>query len=131
MKDIVKTLTSRVMELHEATCNVQGKHYCFYHGEAHAKNLFAAFLLAGNALEVGIRTDPGISFEDPERWTQDGGRKAYFLWWLGKKLKRGFTVTKKEQIEYAMELITQAYVQTHPIPRERIKTGMRAQKWRP
>jgi hypothetical protein len=44
---------------------------------------------------------------------------------LGKKLKRGFTVTKKEQIEYSMRLITQAYIQAHPIPRELIKTGMR------
>ena len=125
LKDTVKTLISHITELNEVTHAVQGENCCFYHGKADARNLFAAFLLTENTLQVEIVTDSSVEFQDPERWTSDSGHKPYFLWWLlGRKQKKGFTVTSKEQLEYAIELITQAYLQTLPTSHEYQKSSM-------
>jgi len=113
LKDTVRTLRRQVAELNEVTHAIQGENYCFYHGKAGAGKPFAAFLLTENALKVEIVTDPGVEFQDPERWAGDSGHKPYFLWWLlGRKQKKKFTVTSKEQVKYAMDLITQSYLQT-------------------
>ncbi len=119
LKDTVRSLINHVAELNEVTHAIQGENCCFYHGKADARNLFATFLLTENALEVRIVTDPGVEFQDPERWTGDSGHKTYFPWLLGRKQKKAqFTLTSKEQVKYAMELITQAYLQTLPTPHE-------------
>lgn len=126
VKDMAKALNSRIDELLEVAKVFQGRECCFYHGEAKAKNLFAAFLLTENSLRVRIKTDPGVEFEDPERWTGGSRYRTYFLWLVGKKQEREFIVTSIGQIEYAVKLITQSYLQTRPIPHEQLKSSIRA-----
>lgn len=132
VKDTARALTSSIIELHEVIHKVQGRQYCFYYGEPSKKTLFAAFLLAKKALKVKIRTDRSIFFKDPKRWTEDIGYKGYFLWLLGRRQEREFTMTGKEQTQYAMELITQAYLQTRSIverrPLDRYKSVLAVMK---
>ncbi len=126
LKDTVRSLINHVAELNDVTHAIQGKNYCFYHGKADARNLFATFLLTGKALKVEIVTDPSVEFQDPERWTGDSGHKPHFPWLLGRKQKKEFTIASKEQVKYAIELITQAYLQTLPTPHEMKKSPIYA-----
>jgi hypothetical protein len=130
LKDTVGALSDHVAKLDGVTHAIQGKSIRFYHGKVDARNLFTAFLLTENSLKVRIATDPSVEFQDPLGWTGDGGHKPYFAWLLGvKQIKKEFTVTGKEQIEYAMDLITQSYLQTSPIPHELKKTSITNIKW--
>jgi len=124
LKDVVRELTRRTTDLLEVVSEVSGRFYLFYHGKASEKNLFATFWLTENVLRVRVRTDPAVPFEDPNGWTRTNGFKTYLLWLLGRKQEKEFVVTKKEHVDYAMELLTQAYLQTRPLPHEQLKTGI-------
>jgi hypothetical protein len=122
LKDTVRTLSSHVAELDGVTHAIQGKSICFYHGRVDARTLFAVFLLTENSLRVRITTDPSVDFQDPQRWTGEiQAWKTIFIRLLRVRPTRVFTVTSKEQIEYAMDLITQSYLQTTPIPYDKLQ----------
>jgi predicted transport protein len=105
IKDIVKELTNRILQLGEITHKPSGEDYRFYKGAPSTKSIFAAFMLRKKALKVAIRTDPK-TFKDPDKWTGD---KIYKPWFFKQGQERAFKITSKEQIPYALELIKQSY----------------------
>lgn len=120
LRNIVGTLCNHVAELDGVTHAIQGKSICFYRGKVDVRNLFAVFVLTENSLKVRITTDPSVELQDPQRWTgKTQAWKTYLLRLLRGRPIKEFIVTSKEQIEYAVELITQSYLQTSPIPYDR------------
>jgi predicted transport protein len=111
VKDILALLRRHVVEIGEVNRVVHGRYLCFYIGEPSTKTIFAAFLLTKKALKIRIRTQAD-KFEDRKKWTGD---KVYKGWFFKKGQEREFRITGEEQIEYAMELINQAYWQTKRI----------------
>lgn len=105
VKDIVKALTNRILQLGEITHKPSGEDYCFYRGAPSMRSIFAAFMLRQKALKVAIRTDPK-TFKDPKKWTGD---KIYKPWFFKQGQERAFKITDRNQIDYAMELIKQSY----------------------
>ncbi|MGB9693575.1 MAG: hypothetical protein ACPLYF_01890, partial [Fervidobacterium sp.] len=105
VREIVKELTNRILQLQEATYELHGRYCCFYKGKPSTKSIFAAFLLGKHALGVRIRTDPA-TFRDSQKWTGD---RVYKGWFFKQGQEREFKITNKEQIEYAMELIRQSH----------------------
>jgi predicted transport protein len=105
VREIVNALTYRILQLREATYELHGRYCCFYKGKPSTKSIFAAFLLGKHSLSIRIRTDPA-TFRDPQKWTGD---RVYKGWFFKQGQEREFKITNKEQIDYAMELITQSY----------------------
>ena len=93
------------MELGDVTHKPLGRFYCFYKGKPSTKSIFAALMLRKNALKVRIRTDPS-TFQDPQKWTGD---KVYKGWFFKSGEEREFEISRKEQINYAIELIKHSY----------------------
>ena len=82
-----------------------GRYYCFYEGKPSTKSIFAALLLTKKYVKVRIRTDPK-TFKDVKKWT---GEKVYRGWFFKTGQEREFKITKKDQMDYAIELIKQSY----------------------
>jgi predicted transport protein len=106
-RDIVKVLTSRILELGEVNTKVIGRYYSFNRREPSSKSRFAVLMLSKKHVAVRIRAEP-IAFKDPKKWTGD---KVYIKWFFhhGRGQEREFRITDKGQIDYAMELIKQSY----------------------
>jgi predicted transport protein len=79
--------------------------YCFYKGQKRSLNsLFAVLMLTKKDIKVRIKTESG-TFKDERNWT-----KPMKGWFFSRKLQeREFTITEKQQIPYALGLITQSY----------------------
>jgi hypothetical protein len=90
----------------------RGRHYCFFRGSPGAKSIFAVFLLTKSALKIRIRTDPA-AFKDPENWTRG---KIYKGWFFKQGQEKEFTITRPDQLAYAMQLIRQSYELTTSLP---------------
>lgn len=108
VRDLVNELRLRIVKLGDVDREIHGVNLCFYRGKPSTKTIFVAFMLRKKALKVRIRTDPN-KFTDTKKWT---GNRVYKGWFFKKGQEREFKITKKEQIEYAMELISQAYKHT-------------------
>ena len=105
IREIVNTLTNRILQLRNTTSKTSGRYLCFYKGKPSTKSIFAAFLLRKHALNVRIRADPA-TFKDPKKMTGD---RVYKGWFFKQNQEREFKIASKEQIDYAMELIVQSY----------------------
>jgi len=105
VREVVQSLTRKIVELGDVTHKPLGRFYCFYKGKPGTKSIFAALMLRKNALKVRIRTDPS-TFQDPRKWTGD---KVYKGWFFKSGEEREFEISKKEQIDYAIELIRHSY----------------------
>lgn len=103
VREIVDILNEHILGLGDVKQKIVGAYLCFYKGKISTKSIFAAFLLTKKALNVRIRGDPN-EFVDREKWT-----KAYKGWFFKEGQERGFKITSKEQIPYAMELVKQSY----------------------
>lgn len=103
VSDIVKTLTSQIIQLGNVVHRASGPDYVFFKDQPGTKTIFAGLFLTKQALKVRIRTDP-TTFRDPGKWTRD---KTYR--WFFKVGEKEFKVTSKDQIDYAMELIKQSF----------------------
>jgi|GEM_PF-964527 len=77
--------------------------YYFYKSKSRKhESLFAVLLIAKRSISIRIRTDPS-RFED-----RLGVTKRYKGWFF-KTGERGFSIKKHDQLNYALELIKQAY----------------------
>jgi len=105
-RNIAEQLTDNIgYKLKDVLPLTSGRYLCFYKGEPSTKSIFAAFLLTKKYLKVRIRTDPR-TLRDPNRLLKE---KVYRGWFFKQGQEREFTMTNKDQIDYAMELIKHSY----------------------
>jgi len=104
-KLLTRMIMARILGLEEVNHYPHGTYYCFYKGKPTTKSIFAALMLTKNYVKVRIRTDPD-TFKDSKKWT---GEKIYRGWFFKQGEERGFRITEKDQMDYAMELIKQSY----------------------
>jgi len=102
---LTRMIMARILGLEEVNHYAHGTYYCFYKGKPTTKSIFAALMLTKNYVKVRIRTDPN-TFKDSKKWT---GEKIYRGWFFKQGQERGFRITEKDQMDYAMELIKQSY----------------------
>ena len=103
IRDITKTLMERITQLGNVNHCPSGPDYKFYKGQSSTKSIFTGVFLTHNALKVRIRTDP-TTISDPKKWLSEKTYKWFFQ--AGEK---EFKITDMSQLDYAMELIKQAY----------------------
>jgi len=105
VKSLVTQLTSKIeKELPDVTHLPKYRWYYFYKGKSQdMDSLFTVLILTKKSIKVRIRTDPK-EFKDSKNWT-----KAYKGWFFKKGEEREFTISRSEQLPYAMELIKQPY----------------------
>jgi hypothetical protein len=104
-KLLTRMIMARILGLEKVNHHPHGTYYCFYKGKPTTKSIFAALMLTKNYVKVRIRTDPD-TFKDSKKWT---GEKIYRGWFFKQGEERGFRITEKDQMDYAMELIKQSY----------------------
>jgi len=103
---LVHELTQRLeRELPGITHLPKHRWYYFYKREPRKyESLFAVLLLAKRKIHIRIRVDPS-KFEDRLNLTTQ--YKGWFFKTRGEE--RGFSISKPDQLNYALELIKQAY----------------------
>ena len=106
-RDIVYKLLDRLnKELPPTTHSPKYRWYYIYRGKTKKlSSLFAVLLITKKKVNVRIRVDPKI-FYDTENITKV--MKGWFFRKEGQE-ERNFSITKPEELDYALDLIGQAY----------------------
>jgi predicted transport protein len=101
-KDLIKAIEGRFPDVQHSP---RYRWYYFYRGSKRSlDSLFAVLMLTKKAVKVRIKAKPS-TFQDERNWT-----KPMKGWFFPRKLQeRELTITERQQIPYALELITQSY----------------------
>lgn len=102
LRDIVKELEERTFGLGKIS-TIQRTRKGYYKGKHSIESCFAVLEIADNTVIARIGVDPA-TFKDPEKWSIGGVRRIMFF-----DCGSQFKITKKEQVDYAIDLIRQAF----------------------
>jgi predicted transport protein len=101
-KEVIKAIEGRFPDVQHSP---RYRWYYFYKGSKRSlDSLFAVLMLTKKTVKVRIKAEPS-TFQDERNWT-----KPMKGWFFPRKLQeRELIITERQQIPYALELITQSY----------------------
>ena len=112
IREVTRSLLTRIAQLGNVV--FRGKtSYSAYIGKRRIIYGFAGIAPRKSTLKIYIRTN-SPSFSDPREWLDPKKAK-----WFTESDEKAFTITNKDQVDYAMELITQSYQITQKITASR------------
>jgi predicted transport protein len=102
LRDLLNELEKRVFELGNIS-SLEKTRKTYYKGKMQANACFAVLELATDCIIARIRANK-TTFRDPQNWSIRGIRRGMFF-----SPQSKFVITSKDQIDYAMSLIRQAF----------------------
>lgn len=105
LKDLMKDLEERIFKLGKVS-TIQRTRKAYYKGKHSPESCFAILEIVENTVIARINAD-NATFKDPQKWSIGGVRKIMFF-----DCGSQFKMTNKSQLDYAIELIKQAFQTT-------------------
>jgi predicted transport protein len=104
IKQLANDLIEKVAKFGNIDHGPSGPDYKFYKGKRTSTSIFCGLFLTHDTLKIRIRTDP-TKTSDPHKWLSE----RTYKWFMPSGNEKEFIIKDTNQLEYAIELIKQAY----------------------